>query len=231
MTVSRYAIIPTHNRLDRLVALLKSLEDQCEIAVVIDNASDEPISDVYLRQQTSVHTITVRDEEQPPNLYRLWNLGFDLIEPSARVLCETWDVAVLNDDVELPAGWYDYVAEGLRRGLPGHNIHPAVACTDPYGSTTYPIFKTVRDGNIMTRMCPWAFVVRGELGLRADESMRWWWGDTDFDWQACAAGGVLLLPGMTTKNALANSTTVGALAEQAGRDAETFAAKWGQRPW
>jgi hypothetical protein len=80
-------------------------------------------------------------------------------------------------------------------------------------------------------MCPWAFVVRGELGLRADEKMRWWWGDTDFEWQAIQAGGVLMLPGYTALNTLANSTTHGVLAEQAGRDGETFALKWGGRPW
>jgi hypothetical protein len=80
-------------------------------------------------------------------------------------------------------------------------------------------------------MCPWAFILRGEVGLRADEKFGWWWGDTDLDWQACAAGGVLLLPGPVPANTLANSTTVGALAEQAGRDGQYFTAKWGRRPW
>jgi hypothetical protein len=156
----------------------------------------------------------------------MWNRAFALIETTARIMNESkWDVIVLNDDAVLPDGWLDYVTSALREGS------AAVACTDPYGTLTMPLLKTRPDGNIQTRMCPWAFVVRGELGLCADEDLRWWWGDTDFDWQACNAGGVLLLPGYTTQNTGANSTTHGALAEQAGRDGETFVQKWGWRPW
>lgn len=156
----------------------------------------------------------------------MWNRGFELIETTAQVFrSEKWDVAVFNDDTVIPDGWFDYVAHALR------GTDAAIACTDPYGALQSPLLKTQPDGNIQTRMCPWAFIVRGELGLHADETMRWWWGDTDFDWQACRAGGVLLLPGYTTQNTCANSTTFGALAEQAGRDGETFARKWGWRPW
>jgi glycosyltransferase involved in cell wall biosynthesis len=226
---TRYALIPTHNRLEQLAALVRTLAAQgCDHVVVIDNASDPRVSKLWLKVETGVRAVTVvHDDEQPPNLYRLWNRGFQLIELTARIMREeTWDVVVLNDDAELPDGWLDYVAAGIRQTGPA-----AVVCTDPYGTLQAPLLKTQPDANIHTRMCPWAFVVRGELGLRADESLRWWWGDTDFDWQACGAGGVLLLPGYTTKNTGANSSTHGELAEQAGRDGQTFAAKWGWRPW
>jgi hypothetical protein len=225
--VARYAVIPTHNRPDQLTALVKTLDAQgCDHIVVIDNASDPPIGKLWLQIQTGRSTQVLRDEEQPPHLYRMWNRGFALVEMTARVMREiTWDVVVLNDDAELPDGWLDYVAAGLRQ------TSAAVVCTDPYGTLQETLLKTQPDGNIQTRMCPWAFVVRGELSLRADETLRWWWGDTDFDWQACNAGGVLLLPGHTTKNTGANSTTHGELAEQAGRDGLTFQQKWGWRPW
>lgn len=225
---TRYAVIPTHNRIEQLTALIRTLKAQnCDHIIIIDNASDPPVSELWLRTQTDAPTVVVRDEEQPPNLYRMWNRGFGLVEMTARTFREvTWDVVVLNDDAELPDGWLDYVTSGLRQ------VESAVvACTDPYGTLHGALLKTQPDGNIQTRMCPWAFVVRGERGLRADETLRWWWGDTDFDWQACSAGGVLLLPGYTTKNTCANSTTHGALAEQAGRDGQTFAQKWGWRPW
>jgi len=111
---------------------------------------------------------------------------------------------------------------------------PAVAASTypfPHASAPLPLLKTRHDGNIASRMCPWAFILRGEAGLRADDNFGWWWGDTDLDWQACNKGGVLLLPGEVPANTLANSTTVGALAEQAGRDGQYFADKWGHRPW
>jgi hypothetical protein len=228
--VPRYAVIPTHNRHEQLISLLRQLESQVDLVYVIDNAGDEPLSSLWLRQHSSVMTIVHRDDEQPPHLYKMWNAAFDVIDASSRVMGNTtWDVAVFNDDTSLPEGWYDYVAEALRDTA---NDSPAIACTYVQELGFPPrMLKTRIDGNIMTRMCPWAFVVRGELGLRADEKMRWWWGDTDFEWQAINAGGVLMLPGYTTANTLANSTTVGALAEQAGRDGETFALKWGRRPW
>lgn len=226
--ISRYALIPTHDRLEQLAALVGTLNLQrCDHIIIIDNASDPPVSKLWLPVEIGRKTQVVRDAEQPPNLYRMWNRGFALIAMTAQIMGEKeWDVVVLNDDTELPDGWLDYVTTELRRHDP-----TAVACTDPYGILTARLLKTQPDGNIQTRMCPWAFVVRGELGLRADETLRWWWGDTDFDWQACNAGGVLLLPGHTTKNTCANSTTHGELAEQAGRDGQTFAAKWGWRPW
>lgn len=217
------------------MALVKSIEHQCDYVIVIDNASDPPVSKKWMKAhlRDDIRLNLIRVPDQPPNLYALWNLGFFIARTAASVQRDgAWDVAVFNDDTELPEGWFDYVASQLRSTGPYKNtIEPAVACTDPYGLLTVPLIKLQPDDNIATRMCPWAFIVRGELGLRADESMHWWWGDTDFDWQACAAGGVLLLPGRMAKNTCANSTTVGALAEQAGRDGETFAAKWGRRPW
>ena len=225
--VARYAVIPTHNRPDQLITLVKMLDAQgCDHIIIIDNASDPPIGKLWLQVQTGRSTQVIRDDEQPPHLYRMWNRGFALVEMTARIMREDeWHVVVLNDDTELPNGWLDYVTAGMRQ------TSAAVTCTDPYGTLQQALLKTQPDGNIQTRMCPWAFVVRGELGLRADESLRWWWGDTDFDWQACNAGGVLLLPGYTTGNTGANSTTHGALAEQAGRDGLTFQQKWGWRPW
>jgi len=230
VTVPRYAVIPTRNRPEQLTSLLRQLEGQVNLVYVIDNASDEPLSSLWLRQFADVRTIVVRDDEQPPHLYKMWNNAFNVIEAAARAMGEkVWDVAVFNDDTSLPEGWYDYVAEALRDTANGV---PAIACTYAQELNFPPrMLKTRIDGNIMTRMCPWAFVVRGELSLRADEKMRWWWGDTDFEWQAIQAGGVLMLPGYTALNTLANSTTHGALAEQAGRDGETFALKWGTRPW
>jgi len=78
------------------------------------------------------------------------------------------------------------------------------------------------------RMAPHGFVVRGEAGLRADESMRWWYFDDDFCRQAIQAGGVLGVPGPVVVNAQANQSTSGVLVEQAEKDRATFEAKWSQ---
>ena len=76
------------------------------------------------------------------------------------------------------------------------------------------------------RMTPHAFVIRGELGYRADEAMRWWYFDTDLDFRARLAGGVLSVEGPRVVNSRANTTTVGLLAGQAQGDHGVFDAKW-----
>ncbi len=224
--VPRYAVIPTHNRPAQLLALVSSLGVQCDRIVVLDNASTPPVYREQLQaavpEQCTVEVI--RDEEQPPNLSRFWNVMFDHCLSHSSEWHGQWDVAVFNDDAVVPAGWYDVCSTALR----GHE-KAAVAHTG-----TVPVHREdLLDAypfERQRRMCPWAFVVRGELGLRADESMRWWYFDDDFCRQAIDVGGVLAVPGPLVVNSGANSTTVGVLAEQSQKDMATFAAKWGGTP-
>lgn len=228
--VPRLAVVPAHNRPDELNRLLAALHDQCDIAVIIDNASTPPLMP---KAPGGPIMRLMRDEEQPPNLSRLWNMGLD----EAHRMAEAWDlldadgaydVAVFNDDADVPPGWWDAVSGPLR-------AHPSavIGHTHTYGDPGRP--AAYRDASapmdLMERMCPWAFVMRGETGLRSDERMRWWWFDTDFEMRARQVGGVLAVPGPQVANTGANSTTVGALAEQAGRDRETFREIWGYNPW
>lgn len=226
MTVPRYAVIPTHNRFDHLVELLSQLGTSCDDVIIIDNASDPPVDLQRLLVESlarpTIHII--RDGEQPPNLARLWNRAFEWIE-SRECESDAWDVAVLNDDAKLPPGWYDYVAKALRE------YDVVAASADAYGHVKTPLVRRQPDNDLMTRMCPWAFVFRGELCPRADENLRWWWQDTDLEWRFRLAGGTVIMPGYVVKNVGANSSTHGELAEQAGRDRRTFAAKWGYNPW
>lgn len=219
----RYAIIPTRNRPTELAAIVGELHRQGATVVVVDNASDPPV-DSYLTPDTQL--VVLHDSEQPPNLSRLWNVGLDHV---AKLATDTglqqWDVAVLNDDAVIPAGWFDACTAALRSGS------AMVACSAPHGTIHTPLLKTVPDQALMTRMCPHAFVTRGEAGMRSDESMRWWWFDSDWDFRARLSGGVQLIPGYPTVNACANSSTVGVLAEQAGRDRARFAEIWGHNPW
>jgi len=225
-TVPRYAVVPTHNRPARLLALVASLGTQCDLIEVLDNASSPPVYQEQLQAAVPPECIVyvVRDEEQPPNLARFWNVLFDHIAErnrnDYRTRGDVWDVAVFNDDSVVPAGWYDAAATALRE----HET-AVVAHT---GDRPVPKLDLLTDFNFprSRRMAPHAFVVRGEAGLRADESMRWWYFDDDFCRQAILAGGVLAVPGPVVVNAEANSTTSGVLAEQAEKDRATFEAKW-----
>jgi len=214
-TVPRYAIIPTHNRPELLTALVGSLGKQCDRIVVLDNASEPPVDVVQLYAAAGVPVVVLRDEEQPPHLSRYWNVLLDAVAEWADT--DVYDVAVLNDDSIVPAGWYDACSSALR-------VHETavIAHTTP----TSPALLTELHLDPSNRMTPHAFVVRGEVGLRADEAMRWWYFDDDLSWQARLAGGVLSVAGPRVVNSLANTTTCGPLAEQAVKDQGAFAAKW-----
>jgi len=223
----RYAVIPTHNRPVQLAACITCLAWQVGTVIVVDNASDPPVDSYRLvMADPAARLVILTDGEQPPNLSRLWNVGLD---HAAKLAQEAgyaeWDVAVLNDDATVPAGWWDAVSAAMRAG-------PAVVgCSDSHGRLKAPVLKTTPDRDLMGRMTPHAFVTRGEAGLRSDESMRWWWFDSDWDIRARLGGGVLIIPGYATVNTCANSTTVGVLADQAGRDRARFAEIWGSNPW
>lgn len=219
-SVFRYAVIPTHNRPARLRGLIASLRAQADMVLVLDNASNPAVDGQTLAEVFGGHVSVLADPEQPPHLSRFWNelFGECQIDAASRGI-DQWDVAVFNDDALVPPGWYDTVATAMREGK------AAVAHTgdrpvrEPDLVESYPYDRE-------RRMAPHAFVVRGELGLRADESMRWWYFDDDFNRQAIDAGGVLKVPGPVIANSLANTTTRGPLAEQAEKDRATFEAKW-----
>jgi glycosyltransferase involved in cell wall biosynthesis len=202
---------------------LRAAWAQVDEVCVIDNASQPPVND-----NTPYMHALIRDEEQPPNLARLMNVGFDWAARRALELgYEEWNVAVLCDDVVIPASWFRSVVWALR------TTNAAAGSTHQLQSVTEPIIKTAPDTDIVNRMQGSACVFKGELGLRADERMHWWWQDTDLDWQARVGGGMIIAPGPVAHNSLPNDFTysVPGLAEQAGRDGEVFAAKWGFKPW
>ncbi len=224
-TVPRYAVIPTHNRPARLLALVVSLGAQCDHIVIVDNASTPPVDQAHLQASVPEHcaVTVIRDEEQPPNLSRIWNVMFDHCETYE---ADVWDVAVFNDDSVVPAGWYNVVATALREHETAAVAHTGDRpIREPYLLTN---FDFPRD----KRMAPHAFVVRGELRLHSDESMHWFYFDDDFSRQAIQAGGVLGVPGPVAVNALASQRTMRSqsLQEQVHKDMATFAAKWGGTP-
>ena len=215
--MNRFAVIPTRNRHQELFKAVQDIADQVDLVIVIDNGSTPAVT----TRDIPCGAIVIRDSEQPPNLSRLWNLGLD----QARMLGDgSHKVAVLNDDTRVPAGWFDAVAEATDR------IGAAAGCSSPWPPLRQELVKVRPDRDIMNRMTGWAFMLRNTT-LRADERLRWWWGDTDLDWKARAAGGMVVIPGFTVENTLANTSTVGVLAEQAGRDRLTFQEIWGHVPW
>lgn len=232
-----YAVIPTHNRHADLAELLASIPPSVEV-LVIDNASTPPV-EYNAEFRHARHIAVHRDEQQPPNLSRLWNIGLDWAERRYRAGCklpvefsqgDDWAVAILNDDVVLPPGFLELMAHELLV----HDVD--IAFPGGIGEQCYVNTNAPFPG-VGLRLTGWCFVVRGSSGLRADESLRWWCGDDDLQAQAVVNGRGTVRVGMFAHQAKGllhkhpDESTTGVLREQTNVDMSTFIEKWGQRPW
>jgi len=230
--IPRYAVILTHNRPEMLRETAAAILPQTDWLWIVDNASDPPVTlDDFrglLAPPPSPGIAVMHDPLQPPNLATLWRRALDNIAVNAAAQgYGRWDVALLCDDVDLSDDWYDRVSHALRA-----NNASAASAHQAY-NLGQQIVKVRPDNDIMSRMTGCAFVLPGEKGMQPDESMHWWWVDTDIDWQARHADGMVLAVGPPALNRLPNYWTVTKpnLGEQAGHDRAAFAAKWGGCPW
>lgn len=235
--IPRAAVIATHNRPVELRRCVEAIAPQVDTIVVVDNASDPPVElpnrvpggrDPY--DVDTVRVCTLYDPEQPPNLSRLWNLGLRWVADYFRGGdIGEYDVAVLNDDAVPPADWFDALSAAMREW------GAEAVSSDPFGVLEpggRRIYRGEHPPSVHVRLTGWAFILCGEWdGAALDERFRWWYGDDDLSHRARLAGGLVHVGGVPVPNTGADTSTVGVLAEQAGRDRATFIEKWGMQPW
>lgn len=233
MTVPTIACILTHNRPEMLKSLMKQLDlqmhpEQDGPILILDNASDPPVSRGTFARWLNQAFEIIRIPDQPPNLAYNMNQGFIRAQGLAMLWrWKQWNVAMLCDDIDLPHGWLTAVAGTLR------DYEAVAASTHTIRPLEIPLLKRQPDSDIMNRMQGSAFVLAGEKVLRADENLKWWWQDTDLDFTARIAGGMVLAAGPVAQNTRPNEFTYSypGMGEQAGRDREWFGEKWGGCPW
>ncbi len=231
----RFAVIPTRDRPDDLIRCIESIAGQVDGIIIVNNGDAkldagllDHLCDVMETSTSDTFFCELHRPMQPPNLSFLWNEGIRKARDFALVNEgeEAW-VAVLNDDAIVPVGWFDAVESAMK-------TTGAVA-----GSSGYPYGGILREqwchlitpiNAVNMRLQGWAFII-GPTGPLANEDLRWWFGDTDIDMRARVTGGTVLIDGYPVQNTRANSTTVGALAEQAGRDRATYESIHGPITW
>jgi hypothetical protein len=222
--VNLYAVIPSGFRPVELRNLVTRLVADDVNVIIVDTGYDR-IRIVHPKVSIS------QDLTLPKNIQRWWNVGLrraykaqELLVKLGKTTDEEFIVAVLNDDVVVPAGFVQTLASALER------TGAAAACPAPGMRAPEMLVDYLRNA---PRMLGFAFALRGSLGLLADESFGWWYGDNDLDWQARDRGGVVHVGGSWDgfQHLYPDSTTTGELAEQAGLDRQTFIKKWGVEPW
>jgi hypothetical protein len=152
------AVIPTRYRPPQLARLLALLETE----------------------GICIHLI-VDTEDSDHRIYAMWNAGCD----AARAHGARY-IAVLNDDITLQPGTLSLLMKTLAADNRLGVVYPDRRV--PWGQLpTSPTVEITRgDGfDVMTGYC---FLFRSAVGVRFDESYRWWYGDNQFDKDVRRAG-------------------------------------------
>lgn len=230
-----FAVIPTiGERNETLVPMVEQLRSDGVTPIIVLNRRDwednfiapfdrmghelVPSPGPFVR--LSSHTW---QSDESVNLSKIWNMGLDWAEELAGD--EEFTVAIFNDDLTLPPGLVNEFADALQRE--GSSAVYAQPWSDLPNMTNHDPWHL---GN---RMVGYAFALRGWDGLRADEDFLWWYGDSDLDWRARSRRGVCAIgvPTLVHHDPNGYTNRRPELAEQAGRDRETFARKHGFLPW
>lgn len=120
----------------------------------------------------------------PLNISMWWNMGHDT---AGRVAGKrAYDVAQLNDDAIIDPDWFDRLSTAMH----------AAAAAGASGS---------RQANKLATMAGYAFLLDGTRGIQADERMRWWFSDDAVQAACVAAGGCVIVNGVSAVNRRADT--------------------------
>ena len=151
----------------------------------------------------------IPNDSGPLNLSAKWNRGIQQAEEAAaRAGYDRWNVAVLNDDVRPEPGLLGLVALGQ-------------------------LIATSIDVLAGQTVTGWAFMLRGEIGLRFDERFRWWYGDSDIERQVRHAGKLTVCVGGAHahhRGEMRSTSSDPSLLALAHEDEARYAEKWGLDP-
>lgn len=166
-----YAVVASKDRPGMLETLRAQLEGQVTDSFIFDNGYGDE----------DVPALAILAHDWP--LHRMWNTGLDMAAQAAGG--KPHNVLVVNDDVEVPN---EFCAQ-LEAGLRAHDDH-WIAYPNWRELDVEPghVARTESDGMAGQTMSGWAFMMRGETGLRFDERFSFWYGDTDLERQVREAG-------------------------------------------
>ena len=210
----KFAVIPSNGRVC-LEQCVEAIKPQVDDVIIIDTSGKvPPWMPAYIEIVGG-----------PVNISHWWNVGLEVADGFAfDEGADTWEVAVLNDDVIVPEGWFDAVATGMRQN------DCAAACSGGVGYQGW-VWREPKPVPLQTRMQGFAFILAGERGLRANENLRWYFTDDYIDWESRKLGGMVMINGFHVNHLYPNGQLTPEIEATIARDAQTFVDIYGMRPW
>jgi hypothetical protein len=214
-----WAVIPSGGRREQLKFLVARLLGDDVNVVIIDTGYAPQL------REHEWNCFVIRDVG-PKNISRWWNTGIDFIA-SLHTADSRYAVAVLNDDVIVGGLQLRHLAQRM------FDENAAVTYPNVHGHDRDVLLDTAAPVDLRLRMLGCCFVLNPRSGLRADESLVWWYGDDDIDWRARGRGGSLLVHDVIIQHVSPNGwqSTNPELIAQTALDRTTFLKKWGTTPW
>ncbi len=163
----------------KLAAVIPTLGRRPELA---------PLMTQLISEGVDVVTLGLPGE----NLHHIWNQGAQL----AREWRKADAVAILNDDIRLPAGTITAMYTAMEAG--------SFACVGvdqkaPFGVPETPAASIITGGveRLMQGVTTWCFLVKADAWQDIDEQYEWWWGVGDLFVKIQQHGGRLgYIPGL-----------------------------------
>jgi hypothetical protein len=225
--IPRYAVIPTNGRAclkDCLEAIVPQVHSTVLIHTVPDSMTRALEMIEAMPAPQGVGGICHIEVTRPQvNISWWWNLGLNYWATEAHT--PKWDVAILNDDVIVPEGWFDAVSGTMR------TMQVAAGCSG--GQGPMPVLQTVPGPvGLQNRLQGFAFILAGELGLRANEEIRWHFSDDYIDYESRKLGGMVMVPGYHVRHLHPDQQVSPAMSIMCAEDAQKFHDLYnGAMPW
>jgi hypothetical protein len=205
--IPTFVVMAMKDRHVMTARLLRQLSGVDQV-FLFDNGSTPPFPGAVVRADATIH--------------QMWNEG--LRDAAAAADGGPHNVAVLNNDLELEPGFLEKLAAGLRRDDRSWIAYPNFKGLDIADGDAVAV--SYRDGH---HLSGWAFMLRGEAGLRFDEQFEWWYGDTDIQRQAEVSGHQVVCVGGAACVHLESGRSTDASPElqaKAAADQVRFRRKW-----
>jgi hypothetical protein len=220
----RYAIIPSNGR-DCLQQTVEAIRPQVDQLIIVWAHKD----DGYPNRPWGEDKTTIfyyPGPRQELNISQWWNEGLLTARNHNDHWdnAEQWDVAILNDDAIVPAGWFEAVSSAMRE----HGA--AAACS---GRTSYPMLLDTPGPfpGWPNPLTGYAFMLAGEKSLRANEDLHWYFTDNYIDWESRKLGGTVVIPGFPVQHLYPNGQMDHDIQVRTEVDAQVFVDLYGMRPW